>query len=233
MPATTSRPPSPTRLMIRSRSSAAARFVNVTARIRHGGDVLDADQVGDPMGEDARLARAGAGEDQQRAVGRRDGARLLGVEGADDLAPRGPSRRGAGRRVRRRGRGGRVLASAGASRIQAGSSGTAAGASARSVKTVPEARWPPRRHRRASDRRFGVVGGAHPAIVGRPAHPAVPRPGRLSRGGLDLVGRRGRDRDRFVPLGRGPSTVRALPSACDRTAVTPARWYGRSFSTRR
>ena len=32
----TSRPRSPTRLMIRSRSSPAARFVNVTARIRHG-----------------------------------------------------------------------------------------------------------------------------------------------------------------------------------------------------
>ena len=40
VPATTSRPPSPTRLMIRSRSSAAARFVNVTARIRHGATSL-------------------------------------------------------------------------------------------------------------------------------------------------------------------------------------------------
>ena len=37
------------------------------------------------MGEDAGLAGARAGEDQERAVGRRDGAGLLGVEPADDL----------------------------------------------------------------------------------------------------------------------------------------------------
>ena len=54
------------------------------------GDVLDADQVGDPVGEHAGLARAGAGQDQQRAVGRGDGAGLLGVEGPDDLGSRAP-----------------------------------------------------------------------------------------------------------------------------------------------
>ena len=48
-------------------------------------DALDADEVRDPVGEDPRLARAGAGQDQQRPLGRRDRAGLLGVEGADDL----------------------------------------------------------------------------------------------------------------------------------------------------
>ena len=71
--------------MIRSRSSAAARFVNVTARIRHGGDALDADQVGDPVGQDAGLAGAGTGQDEERTLGRRDGAGLLRVERLDDL----------------------------------------------------------------------------------------------------------------------------------------------------
>ena len=40
VPAITSRPPSPTRLMIRSRSSVAALFVNVTARMLHGATPL-------------------------------------------------------------------------------------------------------------------------------------------------------------------------------------------------
>ena len=60
-------PVSPTSAWIRSRSSPAARFVNVTARIRRGWTRLHADQVRDPVGDDARLARPGAGEDQQRA----------------------------------------------------------------------------------------------------------------------------------------------------------------------
>ena len=139
VPARTSRPPSPTRLMIRSRSSAAARLVKVTARIRHGGDVLDADEVGDPVGQDAGLARAGPGQDEQRALGRRDGARLLRVERRDDLggarlAPscleRGRVGGGDGRR--------RILGAtlAGPSRSQSGSSGVAA-ASSRSAKAVP------------------------------------------------------------------------------------------------
>ena len=58
-----------------------------------GLDGLDADEVRDPVGDDARLARPGAGEDQQRAVGGRHGPRLLGVEPADDLLG---SRRAAG-----------------------------------------------------------------------------------------------------------------------------------------
>ena len=105
VPAWTSRPPSPTRLMIRSRSSAAALLVNVTARIRHGRDVLDPDEVGDAMGEHAGLARAGAGQDEQRALGRGDGAGLLGVQGPDDLLASRSARRLArafGSGVRRR-----------------------------------------------------------------------------------------------------------------------------------
>ena len=81
---------------------------------RHGQDPpgldgLDADQVRDPVGDDARLARARAREDQQRALGRGDGPRLLGVEAADDLlgaggAP-GLDRRRDRLRVERRARG--------------------------------------------------------------------------------------------------------------------------------
>ena len=63
---------------------------------RPGPDVLDADEVGDPMGEDAGLAGAGAGEDQERALGRGDGPGLLGVQAPDDLL-------GAALRVRARG----------------------------------------------------------------------------------------------------------------------------------
>ena len=47
-------------------------------------DALDADEVGHAMRQDTRLARAGAGQDQEWSVGRGDGARLLGVEGGDD-----------------------------------------------------------------------------------------------------------------------------------------------------
>ena len=56
---------------------------------RHGQDVprldaLHADQVRDAVGQHARLARAGAGQDQQRPVGGADGACLLGIERATD-----------------------------------------------------------------------------------------------------------------------------------------------------
>ena len=92
-------------------------------------DVLDADQVGDPVGEDAGLARAGAGEDQQRAVGGRDGAGLLGVERPDDLGFALLERGGAGGWVwRRDGRAPDRLGRDRASLIQAGSSGTLGGA---------------------------------------------------------------------------------------------------------
>ena len=55
-------------------------------------DVAHADEVGDPVSEHARLARPGAREDEERALGRRDRAGLLGVQARDD-------RLGAGGRV--------------------------------------------------------------------------------------------------------------------------------------
>ena len=57
---------------------------------------------GDAMGEHARLARAGTGEDEQRPFGGRDGASLLRVEAADDaLRERLWSQQLAGRRYGR------------------------------------------------------------------------------------------------------------------------------------
>ena len=72
------------------RDDPLAQLAGGAVRERHREDLprpdaLDADEVGDPMGEDAGLAAAGAGEDQERPVGRRDGAGLLRVEAADDL----------------------------------------------------------------------------------------------------------------------------------------------------
>ena len=45
------------------------------------------DEVGDAMRDDARLARAGAGENQQRAIDVLDGAALLGIEGGEEVQP--------------------------------------------------------------------------------------------------------------------------------------------------
>ena len=50
-----------------------------------GPDALDADEVGDPMGQDAGLAGPGAGQDEERALRRRDRAGLLRVEAGHDL----------------------------------------------------------------------------------------------------------------------------------------------------
>ena len=47
--------------------------------------VAVADEVGDAAGDDARLARPGAGEDQQRSVGVQDRLALFGVEGVEEL----------------------------------------------------------------------------------------------------------------------------------------------------
>ena len=170
VPAWTSRPPSPTRLMIRSRSSAAARLVNVTARIRHGATPLTPDEVRDPMGQDARLARAGAGEDQQRAVGRRDRPGLLRVERADDLL-------GTGRSPRPRRRPGRA-----AGRRRPGPRRVRARRAARPARRAP---------RRASSRSANAVPTASAAAA--VASSSVGSPGRRRRVGLTraIVGRRG------------------------------------------
>ena len=49
----------------------------------HGVDAVLADQVGDAVGQDPGLARAGPGHDQQRTVGVDDGVELVGVEPVD------------------------------------------------------------------------------------------------------------------------------------------------------
>ena len=64
----------------RSRISPAALFVNVIARISCGLIPQRVDQVRDAVGEDARLAGAGAGDDEQRALGREHGLPLGGVQ---------------------------------------------------------------------------------------------------------------------------------------------------------
>ena len=54
--------------------------MNVIARISFGLRRVGGDQVGDPVGEHAGLARAGAGEDQQRPLAVRDRLALGLVE---------------------------------------------------------------------------------------------------------------------------------------------------------
>ena len=130
------------------------------------------------MGEDAGLARSGAGEDEQRALGRRDGPRLLGVEGADDLVGPLLAARRDDRRVGGRDRDGRVVA--GTRRVA--HPGRFLGRD-RGLVEVGEGRPD-----RIGGGRGGVVerwvagpatsGGAHPPIVGRAAHPAPGRSGR-------------------------------------------------------
>ena len=78
------------RLLADQRQDALAHLGGGLVGERDGQDLpgphaLDADQVGDPMGQHARLAAARAGQDEQRPLRRGDGAGLLGVEPRDDL----------------------------------------------------------------------------------------------------------------------------------------------------
>ena len=59
--------------------------MNVTASTSCGCGVAVADQVGDAAGDDARLAGAGAGEDQQRAVDVQDRFALFGIQGVEEI----------------------------------------------------------------------------------------------------------------------------------------------------
>ncbi len=70
----------PTRAATRSFISPAALLVNVIARIWPGCTLRAAEQVGDAVGQDPGLARAGAGDDEQRRSFVYDGGPLLGVE---------------------------------------------------------------------------------------------------------------------------------------------------------
>src|SRR3989304_253169 len=80
----------------RTRAQRAWKVPTATAR-------LAADQVGDAMGQDARLAAPRSGQDQERPFRGPDGARLLLVEARPDrrlgrLPATRPSGRGAARR---------------------------------------------------------------------------------------------------------------------------------------
>ena len=86
----------PTRPPTRSRISFAALLVNVIARISIGRAPPGRQQPGDPVGEDAGLARARAGEHQQRPLAVGDRLALGGVqvgEQALDLVGPGLDRR--------------------------------------------------------------------------------------------------------------------------------------------
>ena len=54
-----------------------------------GADVARLDQPGDAGGEDARLSRAGAGEDQRRLVRQGDRGELLGIEILEEIVHSG------------------------------------------------------------------------------------------------------------------------------------------------
>ena len=69
----------PTSFSTRSPISAAALLVKVIARIDSGHHAFVLDQVRDAIGDDARLAAAGAGKDEHRAFGGFDGFALLRI----------------------------------------------------------------------------------------------------------------------------------------------------------
>ena len=70
----------PSSASTRVRISSAALLVKVTARMRSGSARPLADEVGDAMGDDARLAGPCAGQDQQRAFGLENSFLLFGIE---------------------------------------------------------------------------------------------------------------------------------------------------------
>ena len=79
----------PTRPPIRSFISPAALLVKVMATTSCGCAVVHLDEVGHPVREHARLARARAGEDEQRALEVRDGLALRFVEPGQQRVLRG------------------------------------------------------------------------------------------------------------------------------------------------
>jgi len=189
------------------------------------------------------LAGAGAGQDQEAGPsGRGHGARLLRVQRPDDLlgAPRGGRCSTASGSTGGRGVARILAVGGGPSRSQAGSSGAAPGSS-RSAKTrlptvsgrgrggVVERGGSPVRRRRVGTHAFHCRSGRSPALFD--ARVRVRR-ARLS-GRLDLVGRWGNDRDRLVPV-RAPQVDRQAPSRRPWviTPLSPARWFGKSCSTR-
>ena len=78
---------------MRSFISPAALLVKVMATTSSGRALRGGEQVGDAVGEHARLARAGAGQDEQRTVGVGDGLALRLVEAGEQVLGRWRSER--------------------------------------------------------------------------------------------------------------------------------------------
>ena len=73
-----------------SASTRVAHFLGGLVGERDGEDfvrlgVAVADEIRDAAGDDARLARAGAGEDEQRPVDVQDRFALFGIQGVEEL----------------------------------------------------------------------------------------------------------------------------------------------------
>ena len=89
----------PVMASMRTFISLAALLVKVTARTWWGVQPLFQHQVGDLVGDDPRLARAGAGDDEQGRIEMQDRVPLLGVEAGQDVS--GHCRRGSWARTGR------------------------------------------------------------------------------------------------------------------------------------
>ena len=76
--------------------------MKVTARISHGRARPSGEDVGDAGGQHARLAGAGAGQHQHRAVERLDRLALLGVEAGEIGRGRARAHGARGNAARRR-----------------------------------------------------------------------------------------------------------------------------------
>ena len=92
-------PSGPTRASVRSRISRAALLVKVTTSICARPGAARGEDVGDARRQHARLAGAGAGEDEQRAFGGEHRLALFGVEALSG-SRRWDRRRAAGARRR-------------------------------------------------------------------------------------------------------------------------------------
>ena len=189
-------------------------------------DVLDADEVRDPVGEDPGLAGAGAGQDEERALGRRDGAGLLRVERADDLrgavAPSLPPLRPVGRQRRAPpDRRGTWRGQPAASRAPRASQGPRRGRRMPSRRAGQRPPW----HRRARGRRSGDDGRDSPVHCRSGAYPTAPVDG--------VVVRERRRTPRTSPNHGGRSPATRHPNGSGRTIRWPrsqpsvgATWSG-------
>ena len=138
-------------------------------------DRLDADEVRDPVGDDARLARPGPGEDEQRALGRRDRPGLLRVHPRQDLL-------GAGLAARLDRLGGVLGRDRGP------------GVRRRPARRAPRAASRARRGSRPRQRGAASPGGCRRLLLAGPRSSHVPCPSRLRlarAGTLRGVGRTG------------------------------------------